>query len=133
VTGIEWVVEAYGCSPGLLRDVTALEALFARIMNDLDLNSCGEARWTTFEGAGGVTGFQVLTESHLACHSFPEHGTLCLNLFCCRPRPDWDFAAHLRAQLGALRVTVRRLERPLSLDASPGVMTASTIGTAARD
>ena len=133
MTGIEWVVEAYGCSSALLRDVTALQALFARIMSDLDLHSCGEARWTTFAGAGGVTGFQVLTESHLACHSFPEHGTLCLNLFCCRPRPDWDFAGRLRAQLGALTVTVRRLERRLSPDASPAALTASTTGTAARE
>jgi S-adenosylmethionine decarboxylase len=129
VTGIEWVVEAHGCSAPTLRDVGTLQALFAQLIDDLGLHACGAAQWTTFEGAGGVTGFQVLSESHLACHSFPEHGTLCLNLFCCRPRPDWDFSRHLRARLGAETVTVRRLERWLS---SEGV-TALTRGSFARD
>jgi len=113
VTGIEWVVDAYGCSAPRLRDVPTLRALFARLISDLDLHPCGDAQWTQFAGAGGVTGVQVLSESHLACHSFPEHGTLCLNLFCCRPRPDWDFERFLRTHVGAATVTVRRLERLL--------------------
>ena len=54
----------------------------------------------------------LLAESHLTVHTFPEHGSLCINLFCCRPRPEWDFGGELRARLGAERVTVRALERP---------------------
>jgi len=111
VTGVEWVVEAYGCSAALLRDVATLQALFADLIADLNLHPCGDAQWTQFAG-GGITGFRVLSESHLACHSFPEHATLCLNLFCCRPRPDWNFSQHLRDRLGAQSVNVRRLERP---------------------
>jgi S-adenosylmethionine decarboxylase len=112
LTGVEWIVEAYGCSPHLLRDVATLQAVFARLIGDLDLHPCGEGQWTRFAGAGGVTGFRVLSESHVACHSFPEHGTLCLNLFCCRPRPDWDFSRHLPELVGAQAVNVRRVDRP---------------------
>ena len=112
MTGVEWIVEAYGCTPDLLRDVPSLQALFAQLIDDLDLHPLGEGQWTQFDGAGGVTGFRVLAESHVACHSFPEHGTLCLNLFCCRPRPEWDFSRHLHDRLGARTVIVRRLERP---------------------
>ncbi|HEY7288663.1 MAG TPA: S-adenosylmethionine decarboxylase [Vicinamibacterales bacterium] len=115
-TGVEWVVEAYGCSPSLLCDVARLDQLFAQVIADLNLHPCGDAQWTHFAGAGGVTGFRVLSESHLACHSFPEHRTLCLNLFCCRPRPDWDFARHLQEMVGAETVTVRRLERRIAAD-----------------
>ena len=133
MTGIEWVVEAYGCRHALLRDVVALQALFAQLIADLDLHPRGQAQWTEFAGAGGVTGVQVLSESHVACHSFPEHGTLCLNLFCCRPRPDWDFSGHLRTHLGAQTVTVRRLERRLSSGGPSDAVTASTMGTSARE
>jgi S-adenosylmethionine decarboxylase len=112
MTGTEWIVEAFGCLPERLRDVRVLQTLFAQAMRDLDLHACGDGYWHQFPGSGGITGMIVLTESHLACHSFPEHGTLCLNLFCCRPRPEWDFAGRLQAIVGAQTVNVRRLDRP---------------------
>jgi len=32
-----------------------------------------------------VTGLLLLTESHLACDTFPERGFASFNLYCCRP------------------------------------------------
>jgi S-adenosylmethionine decarboxylase len=37
-----------------------------------------------------VTGVWLLSESHLAIHSFPEFRSACLNLFCCRERPSLE-------------------------------------------
>jgi len=112
MTGTEWIVDAYGCSPDRLRDLLTLQALFTRLMRDLDLHACGDGRWHQFPDSGGITGMTVLMESHLACHSFPEYGTLCVNLFCCRPRSDSDFDGLLRSSVGAQLVNVRRLDRP---------------------
>jgi S-adenosylmethionine decarboxylase len=85
--------------------------LFDRIVAALDLHPVGDALWHRFPSSGGITGVLVLSESHLACHSFPEHGTLCLNLFCCRARAGCDFEAPLRQLLDARTVQVRSLER----------------------
>lgn len=109
--GIEWVVDARGCEPAALADLTLLRSLFDRLIAELQLTPVGEPAWHVFAGTGGVTGFVMLAESHLACHTFPELGTICLNVFCCRIRADWDARRILSEILGAGAVDVRRLER----------------------
>jgi S-adenosylmethionine decarboxylase len=111
MTGIEWMIEAFGCSTATLRDRTALQALFDAIVLEMSLRPVGEPVWHQFPGTGGVTGMWLLQESHLALHSFPEHGSLCLNLFCCRWRPSMPWGARLSRLLGSSRVEVREFTR----------------------
>jgi len=112
MSGIEWVVEAFGCSSQSLRDVAVLRILFSSIIREMKLRPVAESQWHQFPGTGGITGLCLLAESHLACHTFPEHGSLCLNLFCCVPRAEWDFETILRQLFEANSVSVRRLQRP---------------------
>ena len=116
MNGVEWLVEAYGCDAAALADPQRLRALFQRIIGELGLTPVAEPAWHQFPGPAGITGFSLLAESHLACHTFPEYGSLCLNLFCCRPRPDWDFETHLRRDFSAAGVRIRRFERPYKAD-----------------
>ena len=109
--GTEWVVDAHGCDPESLRSPAALKAVFERVTRELGLTAAGDPVWRVFPGAGGVTGLQLLTESHLACHTFPERGFAAFNLYCCRPREEWPWRERLREALGATDVQVRILVR----------------------
>ena len=113
--GCEWVVDAHGCDPVRLGDLATLRELFAAIVAELRLTPVADAVWHVFPAPGGITGLVPLAESHLTIHTFPEHGSLCLNLFCCRPRTDWPWAERLGDCLGADRVEVRRLDRRYAL------------------
>jgi S-adenosylmethionine decarboxylase len=110
IVGTEWLVEARGCDPGELRNEAALRAVFDRIIADLGLRSI-DAIWHRFPDEGGVTGIVALTESHLACHTYPEYGTATFNLYCCRTRPEWDWETNLKTALGAQNVDVLKIER----------------------
>ncbi len=112
MSGIEWIVEAHGCAAESLRDLATLRGLFQQIIDDLELRPVGETQWHQFPRTGGITGLCLLAESHLACHTFPEFGSLCLNLFCCVPRDAWDFGAGLKKTIAASSVTMRSVIRP---------------------
>ena len=112
MNGIEWIVEAHGCAPETLSDLRELRTLFERLIRDLKLQPVGQTCWHQFPGSGGITGLCLLAESHLACHTFPEYRSLCLNLFCCVPRSEWDFGGNLSQMFAAKRVTVRQVLRP---------------------
>ena len=109
--GTEWLVEAAGCGEDALRDVALLDGLFAAVIRELDLHPLHDPKWHVFPGAGGVTGFVMLTESHLTCHTYPEHGVATINLYCCRRRDEWPWRERLADLLGATEVRVRQLER----------------------
>ena len=111
VLGTEWIVDAFGCNPASLRSRAALARLFARVVEELGLHPVGEPVWHVFPGQGGITGLLLLSESHLACHTFPERGFVAFDLYCCRPSQEWPWAERLADALGAAEVRVRSLPR----------------------
>lgn len=108
------IVDALDCDPSALRSIEALAGVFDELVRDLALHPLHAPVWERFPGPGGVTGFVLLRESHLACHTFPETGLATFDLYCCRARPAWDWSARLRALLGAREVSVRALARGAS-------------------
>lgn len=122
--GIEWVVEAHGCDPVRLASVAAMRDVFQSIITELGLHPVGDALWHQFPLPGGITGMQMLAESHLTVHTFPEHASLCLNLFCCTPRSAWNWRERLHALVGCDDATVREFARDYV--SAPAVALAAT-------
>jgi len=117
--GVEWLIDALGCPADRLRNLACLQEIVRQVLADLDLRVVGRGNWHQFPGAGGVTGLFLLTESHLACHTYPEHGIATFNLYCCRARPRWPWEERLRLLLGAARVVVRQIERAGAEEGQP--------------
>ena len=111
IVGTEWLVDASGCTSETLRDEQALRRMFDCIITDLNLQVIGDQMWHSFPTPGGVTGLALLTESHLACHTYPEYRTATINLYCCRERNEWPWAERLAAMLGAQNVTIHMRHR----------------------
>jgi len=116
MSGIEWVIDAQGCSAESLSSSALLDELFQRIISEMRLRPVGPTQWHQFPNTGGITGLCLLAESHLACHTFPEFGSLCLNVFCCVPREGWEFGPALKSMFGATSVSVRSVTRSYGAD-----------------
>ena len=109
--GEEWIVDAFGCEPHLLRDASCLQSIVKSILRDTSLHSLHEGYWHTFAGEGGVTGLVALQESHLAVHTYPEYRIATFSLYCCRIGCGWSWDEKLKKALGATAVTIVRVER----------------------
>ncbi len=111
IVGTEWLIEAFDCEAESLRDVETLRGVFSTIIADLGLKTVGDGQWHKFAGEGGVTGLLMLTESHLACHTYPEYKTATFNLYCCRTRPTWAWEENLLKMIGAKTINIQKIER----------------------
>jgi S-adenosylmethionine decarboxylase len=110
-SGMEWLVDARGCSPEVLTDRKRLTKVLRSVIDGLALTTLGRMHWHRFPVTGGLTAVVVLKESHLACHTFPETGVAAFSLYVCRPRPRFPWRRKLREQLGARRVSVVQIPR----------------------
>ncbi len=122
IVGTEWLIEATGCDRASLRDEDAIRGILSSVIAGLGLRSVGSV-WHKFDGEGGITGLVALTESHLACHTYPEYGTATFNLYCCRNRPEWDWETNLKTALNASNVRVTKIERGNPISRTAGAET----------
>ena len=111
IVGTEWLIEAFECEAEKLREIEVLREIFKRVIKDLGLKTIGEDFWHQFAGEKGITGLVALTESHLACHTYPEYRTATFNLYCCRNRPEWNWETNLKELLGSKQVKITKIER----------------------
>ena len=107
------------CPPGWLLDAAGLETYCTDACRRHGLSVVGRLFHAFTDAAGrpaGVTGAVVLAESHLAVHTWPELGSVTLDLYVCNFSQDNSTAAReafkrLVAAFAPERVEQRELER----------------------
>jgi S-adenosylmethionine decarboxylase len=100
--GIHLLGEWYGCPAGtpVMIDAEALRAACLRAVENAGLTIVGD-RFHQFEPQG-VTGAVILAESHLAIHTWPEMGSVTLDVYVCNFTTD---------NTGKAKAVFRSLER----------------------
>lgn len=106
------VAEIYGCSFAALNDVKRIE----KMMVAAALEAGAEVREFVFHkfSPQGVSGVVVISESHLAIHTWPELGYAAVDVFTCGEKIDpWDACDYLAEQFAADYVDAYELKRGL--------------------
>lgn len=115
--GLHLTADLRGCAPGTaaMTDAATLRQRCLQAVAAAGLSAV-DTLFHTFPAAGGVTGVVLLAESHVAVHTWPEFGTVTLDVFVCNLRGDNGPRAQallqaLTAAFAPAEVQVQRLER----------------------
>lgn len=106
------LAEVHGCDPNVLNDVAGVE----EIMVQAALHAGAEVREVAFHkfSPQGVSGVVVISESHLAVHTWPEHGYAAVDVFTCGNAVNpWDACNYIVEQFGASTFTASETLRGL--------------------
>lgn len=104
------LAEFYGCPEEILNDIQRIE----RTMVDAALEAGAEIREVAFHkfSPQGVSGVVVISESHLAIHTWPELGYAAVDVFTCGDKVDpWVSANYLKESFAARRLSAQEITR----------------------
>ncbi len=75
------IVNLLKCPAKVLEKVNIVQKLLNEIVSEASLTKVGESFYQ-FEPKG-VTGIILLAESHISIHTWPEHESAAVDIFCC--------------------------------------------------
>ena len=104
------LAEIHGCPFEVLNNVTKVE----EIMVKAALEAGAEVREVLFHkfSPQGVSGVVVISESHLAIHTWPELGYAAVDVFTCGDKVDpWDACNYLAEMFNATNVDAKETQR----------------------
>jgi S-adenosylmethionine decarboxylase len=104
------LAEFYGCPPEKLNDTAQIQ----QEMVNAALEAGAEIRETVFHNFSpqGVSGVVVISESHLAIHTWPEFGYAAVDIFTCGQTVDpWVSCNYLKQKFAAQNMTAREIKR----------------------
>lgn len=106
------LAEVYDCDPNILNDRELIEEILVKAA----LEAGAEVREVAFHkfSPQGVSGVVVISESHLAIHTWPELGYAAVDVFTCGDRVDpWDACNYISDGLRSKHMDATEVKRGL--------------------
>jgi len=112
--GRHFIAEFYNCSSSIIDNVNAVE----KIMTDAALLSGTNIIRPFFHtfSPQGVSGIIVISESHFAVHTWPEHSYAAVDLFSCSDFNYRKALTHIRDEFKSQDYSVRLIKRGLAVE-----------------
>jgi len=106
------LAEVYDCDPNILNDRELIEEILVKAA----LEAGAEVREVAFHkfSPQGVSGVVVISESHLAIHTWPELGYAAVDVFTCGNRVNpWDACNYISDGLRSKHMDATEVKRGL--------------------
>ncbi len=81
-------IDGFGGNPAQLSSVEIVRNLLDRYPDEIGMTKISEPHVFEYHGDKsadwGVSGFVLIAESHIAIHTFPQHGQVWVDIFSCK-------------------------------------------------
>ena len=119
-------IDGFGGNPRLLGNEDLVRNLLDRYPDEIGMTKITTPHCFEYHGEKpedwGVSGFVIIAESHIAVHTFPEHGQVWVDIFSCKgfdETPAIDLIVEaFELQDTRIHKLERGLEYPHSVEAS---------------
>lgn len=81
-SGTQFCIDLFGCDEKKLNDEKFIHNMMDKMIRDCDFKLVSPIKIHKFEPQG-ITGYALLSASHLAIHSWPEHNYASFDVFAC--------------------------------------------------
>lgn len=115
--GPHLTLDLYGCDEEKLNNYDYIHKMLSEMPEMLGMHKFSAPQLTKIPvqpdsfDKGGLTGFVILVESHIAIHTFPSDEFASFDIFSCKYFSEDNATKYLMEKLGAKRVELNRLER----------------------
>ncbi|HIH72054.1 MAG: S-adenosylmethionine decarboxylase proenzyme [Thermococcales archaeon 44_46] len=110
--GMHVVLDLYECDPQILDDIEKIEEILTKAAEVANATII-DKRFHKFSPQG-VSGVVVVSESHIAIHTWPEHGYAAVDVYTCGDHTmPLKASEYIIKELKCKRPTVVKLDRGL--------------------
>jgi S-adenosylmethionine decarboxylase len=113
--GPHLMLDGYGCDKGKLQDLNLIYRILDELPSRIGMTKIMPPYVFKYGGLKpedwGLSGFVLITESHISVHTFPEKSFVSVDVFSCRPF-DLEFAgSYFKEAFGMEKVECNVLDR----------------------
>ena len=110
-------IDGFGGNPAQLSSVELVRNLLDRYPDEIGMTKISEPHCFEYHGDKaddwGVSGFVLIAESHIAVHTFPEHGQVWVDIFSCKGFDEIPAIDRIVDAFSLTNTRVHKLERGL--------------------
>ena len=110
-------IDGFGGNPAQLANEPLVRELLDRYPGEIGMTKISEPHVFEYHGDKpddwGVSGFVLIAESHIAIHTFPEHGQVWVDIFSCKGFDAIPAIDRIVDAFGLESTRVNKLERGL--------------------
>ena len=113
--GLHLMLDGYGCDRGKLADADFIRKFLDEFPEDIGMTKLMSPYVSRYEDADrkrwGLSGFVLIAESHVSVHTFPDEGTISVDVFSCRTFDVEAAERKIVEQFGIKRIERNILDR----------------------